>query len=554
MRHGFAMAVIAFGLLSVSCGSETTKTALEFAPDIVDVAVEDVPASLELLETDLQPELRRPPDIDELLEDGRYWLINAEPAFALAAFEAALEIAPNNQDAIFGAGLSEYVRAAEFFAMILTLPTQFGAYGAGDGTSPAPEPQSQNDYLAEELHQILLFLREGFVAAEGHFQRLDDPSFTWTIEQVPVYVFTKPVVNFKGTFDRADIYLLQGSNAFFLWFTELLAAQDFHTDLLTAVYGALTARDEGVDLLSILDILATLIASDERFFQLHETDGEALFEAGQRHMREVGEFLLLGLLEQSEGEEGAEQAFSVVYEVNGPVLYINERVDFLTGEPELLAIKFDQELLDLTADFLERMETPGEYVPFSHSGALQLGTALGFATKLDLLRFMPVEIPIDLSNLEPAQVVSLLTLFLGDSIALDYGTFFQNPAGLRTFLPRLLKVPDPAGPEDYLMEWECPGDISEAGTPTGAGKFLCNGEAELVDSGHFADTSFSIDADGLASPLPYMVWDDPTWAGLLAVDEFYVENGGDPANYISPDLYWTNLGIRLWIESLLGLL
>ena len=541
-------------LALISCGGKKTGDAPDLFSDMADAVTADLPIAPDQVDTELLPEVRRPPNIDELLEDGRYWLINAEPAFALAAFEAALELAPDNPDAIFGAGLSEFVRASELFAMILTLPTQFGAYGAGEGTSPSPEPESQNDYLAEEAHQIMLFLREGFAAAEGHFQRLDDPNFSWTIEQVPIYVFTRPVVNLKGTFDRADVYLIQGSNAFFLWFTELLAAQDFHTDLLTGVYGAVRARDQGLDLLGILDIAATLIASDERFFRLHETDGEFLFEEGQRHMREAGEFLLLGLLEQPDTEPDGNQALSVVYEVDGPVLYINERVDFVTEEPELLAIAFDQELLDLTEDFLERMDTPGEYVPFSQSGALQLGTVLGFATKLDLLRFMPVQIPIDLSNLEPGQVVALLTLFLSDAIALDYGTFFQNPTGLRTFLPSLLKVPDPAGPGDYLMEWECPGEIGEAGTPAGAANFLCSGEAELADSPHFVGTDYEIPPDGLPSPLPYMVWEDPTWAGFLAVDEFYMEDAGDPSSYITPDLFWTNLGIRQWIEALLGLL
>ena len=552
MRIAILMTLATFTV--VACGGSKSSDPADLRTDVQDLATTDLPSTIDLAEDLSPPEVRRPPNIEELLDEGRYWLINAEPVFALSFFEAALELSPDNPDAIFGAGLSEYVRAAELFAMILTLPTQFGAYGAGDGTAPLPEPESQNDYLAEQAHQIMLFLHEGFAAAEGHFQRLDDPDFSWTIEQVPIYVFTRPVINLKGTFDRADIYLLQSSNAFFLWFTALLAAQDFHTDLLTAVYGALSARDSGIDLLSLLDILSTLIASDDRFFQLHETDGEALFVDGQRHMREAGEFLLLGLLEQPDSETVGEQALFVSYEVHGPVLYVNERVDFATEEPELLAITFEQELLDRTEDFIDRMETPGEFVPFSGSGALQLGTVLGFAAKLDLLRFMPVTIPIDLSNLEPGQIVALLTLFLSDAIALDFGSFFQHPTGLRTFLPRLLKVPNPAGPEDFLMEWECPDEIGEGGTPAGTGAFLCSAEAELVDAPHFVGTSFEIPADGLASPMPYMVWDDPTWAGLLAVDELYLENGGDPASFVSPDLLLTNLGVRLWIESLLGLL
>ncbi len=547
-------------VLAFACGGSDAS-----APDIG----KDVPtdmAAVDLTErdlmddvpsTDLPLDLRPPPDVDQLLEEGRFWLINAEPAFALDAFKAVLEAVPDHPDALFGAGLSQYVLAVETFAMILTLPTQFGAYGAGDGTSPSPfpkEPESQNDYLAQEVHNIMLFLHSGFAEAEGYFQRIDDPNFTWTIEQVPIYVFTRPVLNLRGTFDRADIYLLQSSNAFFLWFTELLAAQDFHTDLLTAVYGALKARDEGVDLLAILDIVATLMASDERFFALHETDGLALFEAGHRHMREAGEFLLRGLQEQPDiaPEEG--QALSVVYGVDGPVLYVNERVDFHTQIPEVLAIEFEQPLITATEVFLERMETPGDFVPFSQSGALQLGTVLGFATKLDLLQFMPVTIPIDLSNLEPAQVVSLLSLFLNDAIALDYGTFMQAPAGLRSFFPLLVKVPEPSSPDDYWMEWECPDDISEGGTPQGTGKFLCSDTAELVDGPHFEGTPFEIPADDVASPLPYMVWEDPTWSGLLGVDELFAETSDGPASYISPDLFWTNLAIRSWASALLGLL
>jgi len=548
--------LLLLAMLAASCGSDKAATADAIAVETNDGFQTDPGAS---------PDIRPPVDLEEqqqetsredfeaLVEEGKQWLANGEPGFALKAFEKALELDENHPDAIFGAGLAEYVRNIELFAMILTLPNQFGAYGAGEWLGIRPE--SENDYLAEETHKIFMYLREGFVAAEAHLKRLGDPGFSWVIEQVPISVFTKPVVNMRGRFDLADVHFILSTNALLLWFTELIAAQDLHSDLLTMAYSAIVQRDQGLDVFGVLELASFLMASDSRFLELHQQDGAYLFKQGSQHIKDTGYYLLHGLELLENGDDGFEGEVTwLEYHKGNPVLMLRNRVDFHTQEEEIAAIEFHTELLDRSWELLDAMETPGEVVSFTAGPVLQLGITLGFANKLDLLRFMPVEIPIDVSDLEPAEIVALLSMFMGDSLGFDFGTLFNNPIGLRSILPIMVAVPEPSGPEDFWMEWECPAETEETGSPISAGGFVCSGNAELLDAPHFIGTVHEILPDEFPSALPYLVWEDPSWGGFLAVDEYYLDSTGDPQNFVVPDLWLVNLGVHLWLDPISGLL
>lgn len=555
-----AKTVAICAVLLLSCSSSPTREPQDVRDVTGDLSAGDDSYRPEDTHEDLEvtadaAEVMLPGDYEDLMDEGRYWLSNGEPGFALNAFEAALFLRPEEQDALFACGLAAFVQNVELFAMVLTLPTQFGAYGAGEGNLSIFKPESENDYLVEEIHHIFMELRAGFVVAQGYLKSVDDPSLAWTIEQVPIFVFTKPVVNLRGTFDYGDVQLLISANAFFLWFTELLAGQDFHTDLLTIAYSALDLKDKGADLFSILELASSLMASDPLFLALHHKDGEFLFEQGAQHMREIGFYLVEGLLNQS-NEPGvvAGHAVAIDYRDGNPVMVISNRVDFHSQSEEVLSIEFAQELLERADVLIDSFDSPGDYVPFSEGPAIQLGIVLGMFSKLDLLRFSPVEIPIDLSNLEPGQVAALLGMFLGNSFGFDYGTLFQSPIGLRQILPLMLKEPEPLGPEDFWMEWECLAETDESGSPAGAGGFVCSAGAELSDTPHFVGTEYEIPADDLASGLPYMVWEDPTMGGMLGVDELYLDNHGDPQNFVAPDLRLTNLGLHLFLEPIIGLL
>ncbi len=494
------------------------------------------------------------PEVQALIDEGKYWLSNAEPGIAAKKFEEARALAPENRDAIFGAALSHYVSALELLSMVLTLPSQFSSYGAGSGTRS--DPESQNDQLVEQVHEIFLFLRQGFAEAEVGFSAIQEIDFRFDIEGVPIYVQTRPSLVLRGKFDLADVRLLAGSNAFFLWFTELLAAQDFHSDLLSAAYAGMKASDEGLDLFTILDLLGHLIASDERFFTLREEDGKELFDAGMKHMVDAGANLMegLALLEELSAEEEAGEAISVTWDGDDVVLVVHNQVDFATLEEVPLEIAFSPELIESSKALLEQMQLPGQVVPFSAGPAIQLGTLLGLAARLDVLKFMPVEIPLDVSGLQPGQVTTLLVLMFQDSVGFDYGTLASQPTGLRTLLPLLMKSPDPQGPADFWMEWECPGETAGTGAPLAAKGFLCTQESELVDAPHFDGTPHEMAADGYPSPLPYLVWEDPSWSGFLAVDHHFPPMGtGDP-EFVEPDLSMANTALHLWLKQLVGLL
>ena len=498
-----------------------------------------------------------PPDVQWLIEEGKYWLSNAEPALARQSFLGALGLDPANREALFGAGLSEYVRSLELFGMIMTMPTQFVGYVGGDGNGfrAAGPPESENDFLAEQLSGLFVQLRAGFAEADGYFEQVAHPDFSWYIEQVPIYVLTRPVVSFRGEFDIADVYFLRSSAAFLLWFTEVLAAQDFHADMLTAFYLAEELQDQGIEVWGILSIVSKLMASDPRFLTLREDGGVEMFNEGAGHMRDCGEFFLEGLtLLEDPGRSGENHVTGLEYHQGDPVIVVRNRVDYDTGEEEALEIEFAAELVTAQEELLAALEMPGQVVPFSAGPAVQLGTVFGVLTRFGVLRFIPVELPLDFSDLQPAEVAGLLAVFLGDSIGFDYGSFLQNPTGLRSFFPHLNKEADATNAEDFWMEWECPGETAETGFPLKAQGFLCSSAAELEDSAHFVGTEYELEADGLASPLPYMVWEDPAWGGILGVDELYLVEGGDPAQFAVPDLWLVNLGVHLWLEPVLGLL
>ena len=493
-------------------------------------------------------------DVDWLLEEGRFWLVNAEPGFAFKFFKQALDVDPNNQDALFGAGLSEYVRSLELFAMVITLPGQFAGYLAGEGTRG--EPESENDYLAEELRGIFKDLRAGFAVADGYLVQLDDPGFSWTIEGVPIYVLTRPVVVMRGRFDLADVYLIRSMNSFLLWSLDLLAAQDYHTDMLTAVYGAMEMEKGGVDIWAVLSIVSELMAYDSRFFTLHSEDGLALFEDGAQRMRDTGDLLLkaVELLSYWE-EEGDGEVTTLKYNTKGDaVLWLSNRSDFDTGEEGPVDIVLPNELLDATENLLDAMDEPGQAVPFSLGPAVQLGTMFGILNRFGVLRFVPIEIPLPLDGLQPGEVTVLLSGFFADSIAFDYGSFFAKPVGLRSFFPLLRKTPEGDGADVFWMEWECLEETADTGFPLKGAGFLCSAAAELSDGPHHVGTTYEMEADNYPSPVPYMVWEDPTWGMLLAVDEDFLEHQGDPASFVVPDLFLTNLGVHQWLGPVLKLL
>jgi len=404
---------------------------------------------------------------------------------------------------------------------------------------------------------ICLKLREGAEEADVACAASAMAACRWGIDQVPIYVALRPVVHLRGTFDRGDIYLLGSMTSFFLWATELMAGQDCRGDLLTLASQAVEMKDEKLGVLEILELVSLLLGTNQDVLNLHPEDGKWLFEAGNRHMKDTGSLLLeaLSIMGEESGAEGMlDDVTRLEAEGGDLVLVVRNAVDFPGEDEHEVRIRLAAELLQRTEELVAAMETPGATVPFSKGPGLQLGTVLGLFNKFGVLSFLPVEIPIDLSGLEPGQAVALLTMFFQDSVAFDYGALFGNPIGLRTFIPSMEATPESQGGIGFQMEWECPDETAETGLPLAAKGFVCSKEAELVDLPHFVGTDSEIDADGDPPPLPYLIWADPTWGGFLAVADDPLAPVSDSTQYVSPTLQSTNLAVHLWLKSFVALL
>jgi len=547
MSAGCGSDVVCGGDVADSCdgaGADLTDSGAETALDL----------GLDVQDGEQLEDIRRETDVSALIEEGKYWLSVAEPGLAFEMFKQAVELAPQNQDALFGAGLSKYIHSVEFLAMLITLPSQFAGLVAGEGTTA--KPHSQNDLLAEELHSVFDGLRKQLLEADTYLAQVDSPTLSFVVDEAPLYVLTRPIVNFRGKFDLADVYLLRSSLSFLTWTMELFSAQDFHTDMLTAVYEGMALRDKGkIGVWDVLPLVSQLMAADQRFLTLLSGEGEEIFQSGTQHVKASGAFLLeaIALLEEQGGE--AEGEVTALFEKDDmKSIVLSYRVDFDSGEEEPVELDFSTEQLALAQNLLDAMDTPGTAIPFAEGPLIQLGAVLGFAAKLDLIRLLPVDIPIDLTNVGPAQATALMSVFFGNSVAFDYGALFAKPVGLRAFLPLMAKLADPKLPQDFWLEWECPGETAETGFPAKAGGFVCSKDAELVDGDHFQGTAHEFAFDGLASALPYLIWEDPSWGNVLKVDVLYIDEMGSPSDFQDPDLRLTNLGVHLMLEPLVGLL
>ena len=487
-----------------------------------------------------------PPDIAALLEEARFWLSNGEPYMALVLFEEVLDAAPDDPDAIFGAGLAQFIQAVEVLAMITNLPAQFLGYMAGDGIR---DPESMNEAMADQIADVLGGLEERFARAEGHLSRITDPAFEWTIDRAPLYYVTRPLLIYRGRFDLGDVHLLRAVNGFCRWFTALLVAQDLETDFAYAIVIAEKVQGGGLGAVAILDAAAYLLAATPDFLTLHPERGPELFTEGAAHMRDIG----MHILEAAawiETEDATEQDVTrLEWDGADRILVLHNRVvlEGYEGTEEPLRIRLTDELLDATAALVDALDKPGTVVPFSAGPGLQLSTILGLAAKLGIVEQMGISLPVDISHLEIDQILVLLTGFMPDTLGFDWAGFHQNPAGVRFLLPRLA---DPDDPGKYLLEWECPDDIRANGFPSGTGGLLC-GDAELVDGPHFVGTPWEMPADGHVSKLPYMVWDDPTIGGLVAVDVAFGTD--EPPDWQVPDNALLNLGLHTWLDGLMGL-
>ena len=533
-------------LLAAGCGSDDaaggpppadTDPDLDAGPELeLDVALDQG-----------DPELDSGPSAAELVEEGKLYLAQARPYEALLSFEAALLADPDSVDALFGAALAELIEASELMAMIISLAGQL------ESLSVDPPP-TRNEYVAEELHGIFMKLRARFQGGLDKLELIGDRELTFTVEAAWLFLGVKPVLCYRGTFDQADVHLMRSTASFILFLFDLICGQDLNADVLTLV--SMQRHGDLADLgaRGVVELLVFLLESDPRFLGLHQEDGEAMFQAGREHLASVGPELRRAL-ELMAGRDGPDYVTTLR---SGPEetiqVVVRNRVqvsDEGEASEEELAVCLTPSMVDKIEALSESLDAPGTVLPFAEGPLALVATMMATAASLGLLDLS--SLPLQPEVLDAPHLYALGRFFLPGIFAVDLATFFLEPAGLGLLMPGWTSDPHSGG--SFIMEWECPDDLDEDGWPAGWQNLSCSDAAEVIDSAHFIDTESEIQADGYLSNAPHMVFEDPTFNGLLLVDlSSYDLPGHNPPGFAPTTLGSLNTGLSAVLGNLLAVL
>ena len=533
-------------LLLAACPDDTKKAP---AADVVPDAVADVPADagdvapLDDVETSVDTEA--PPDADALADPGpldgddaedvadapdappaevvervaecRQWLGKAQPYWALAEAEAALEVAPDDPDALFCAALAGVIDRAEFGLGLMTLLDMAATY------SLVEEP-SYGDALAEQMHDAFTYLHTGFATAKTRLDALVDADLAFDLDGAWLYFASRPVLVWRGRFDHGDVMLMRVVLSFVTGFLDIIRGQDFRTDSATLIALFRNNLTGGFDMGTLMDALAYLLAVDDRFLTLHPDDGPAAFQEGRDALADLGAGLREALAAVADTPSGgAPQVSTAEKLMDGTwVLHVQGRA---VRDDETLEVDEQEIRLELAPEILAGLDAvsasvaePGKVVPFSEGMQPMLGLVLSTMLELGLLGDLEIAgIALPMDTFTAADLSQLLGGFIGAVSGQDFGSFYANPVGLRFLFP-VMTAGDSLGSNHFLVEWECPGDIGDTGLPSGWQGLLCGADAELVDAPHFVGTPWEIPADGYLSTMPYFAWEDPTLNGLMHAD------------------------------------
>ncbi|PKN58895.1 MAG: hypothetical protein CVU56_03475 [Deltaproteobacteria bacterium HGW-Deltaproteobacteria-14] len=550
-RRSLALALtsLALALTSGACGDDSNGTVAD-ADVVTDTAgdtgvIGDVgPDGVDGGDTSVPPV-----DVSVEVAACKAELAAGQSFRALKEAEAGLDKAPDDPDALFCAALAGMIDRVEFSLSLGKVLDMASTY-----TSLVAEEPSYGDELAEEIHGIFAYLHAGFALGVARLDAIGDRPLTFDADAVWVYNGPKPMLVYRGRFDQGDVQLMRVYGRFTVGVLDVLRGQDLRGDIATlAALIVEDGLDGGFGFDKLLEILAYLTATDERFLTLHPEEGVDAFLESREVLARLGPELraALAAVESLPSTPGVDEVTSAELMVDdGYRLTIKSRVD---GDAETpIEVEVAGPVLDGLEAVSRSVREPGTLVPWAggmtHLLAIMIEPiietrALGDLT-LGGVTLAPGIFTID-------SLANLLAALVPSPAAFDLGTFYANPVGLRALLPRSEGLGG-FGADRMIAEWECPDDLDASGLPQGSGRVVCSDGATLVDGPHFAGTADALAADGYASGFAYFAWNDPTWNGLLWADLSEVLPDTEPG-YQAVDATTINVVIGDMIGPLLNL-
>lgn len=483
-----------------------------------------------------------------LLAEAKSWLERAQPRRALELYEEAEAACPDSIEARFGAALAGTVDAAEIAFSLVSLVQQGSLFS--DGFTVGVDEDSQDEWFAEQLHFVFDSLAVRFRASLARLDTLVDADVSFTVDRVAVYDATRPLLVYRGTFDRGDVHLMRLVAQNVLFLLDVLATQDFRTELLTLIAELQYAGFDGVA--TVFEVLGRGLGGSPHFLTVHDGDGAAAYAEAGALLGAMGDTWAAALDHlRSEGGDGVGQVSSL--HVTGA----GDQVILAAG----ISIDADREFVETEVRFvvpeafgaaLDRLAasvaTPGTLVPWDEGPTWLVGAWLVVAIDLGIVDVAAlVDLPIPIGNLDFRSAAGLLGSLAPFPFAFDFGTLFANEAvGLRSFLPRANSTND-----GVLIEWECPDETADDGLPDGSAGLLCGTATE--DGPHFVGSDRVTTPDGILSTFPYLGFHDPTMNGLLYVDLEAIGLSETPG-YSMADTTSLNAGLAAGLRPILDLL
>ena len=494
-----------------------------------------------------------PVDVSAEVAACKAQLAAGEAYMALQEAEAGLAKAPDDAQANFCAALAGMIDRVEFslsLGKVLDMASTFNAL--------VVEEPTYGDELAEKIHGIFGYLHSGFALGVERLDAIGDAPLAFDVDAVWVYNGTKPLLVYRGRLDQGDVQLMRVFGRFTMGVLDVLRGQDLSGDIASLIAFVVDdATGGGFNIAKLLDMLAYLMATDDRFLTLHPTAGVEAFLEAREILASFGPDLrqALATVESLRSVPGVDEVTDAELMVDdGYRLTIRSRVDANadTTVETPMEVELSGPVLAGLEAVSKSVREPGTLAPWA-GGVTDLlaimieplieTRALGDLT-LGGVTLAPGIFTVD-------SLANLLAALVPSPAAFDMGTFYANPVGLRGIMPRAVDLGG-YGADRLVAEWECPDDLDAKGRPQGSGGLICTADSPLVDAPHFVGTAEELATDGYTTGFPYFVWADPTLNGLLWADLSEVLPDTAPG-YVAVDAATVNIVMSEMLGPLLKL-
>lgn len=493
----------------------------------------------------------------KLVQRGKTELGASQFTSASATFARAKDFDAANEEARFGHAISEILVFYEQMSLIVR------AAGFGDLVPAAARPGDGTADEAEMYNRIVLDvlapLRDNLTAAADELDTVRGADFEFRIGSLPVVWSNDVILELGGTWRDGDARFVGGLAHGTAALLEFALAHELKFDLFDVLdyFTAYTGSFEEFDFTApqLVNVVVHVFASNEDFLVLGgrdadldgEIDGPAGMARARRHVQTFAEDWagMREIVAQRPGmlRSGTPLSGTLAVLELRDALVVKENAG---GAPEygVLSVPvtegFEAGLRALAANLGgggERVGFADHLVPIVSVVAVSV---VGVVTQLDLDLSDSVKDVLALVK-KPDTVAGLINGVIPDVIAFDPGAYFDEPVGIREFVPRWRDDAGvPPNERSFFLEWEC-AYAEDATAPAGSTGNLLHYQADdetakgyhftcpaksAVDAAHFPSRATDaavfaqydiepIESDGIAGGLPYVVFGDPDFGRML---------------------------------------